>query len=181
MRWPAGLPPAKWLSAQLGGQGTHRELARCRSHEIFVWLEKSGTAAIRITDNGEGMSPEDLALAVERHATTNLEKTTICFASRRWGSAARRCRASVPSPRWPSRRERRPVLAAPSWRSMAARRAKCMLPLLLWARHRNSRHILQHSGAAQVSQGAGVAVSHVCNVLVENRLALAGPGPAWPA
>ena len=23
--------------------------------EIFIWLEKSGTAAIRITDNGEGI------------------------------------------------------------------------------------------------------------------------------
>jgi len=40
--------------------------------EIFVWIEKSGTAVIRVTDNGEGMAPEDLALAVERHATSKL-------------------------------------------------------------------------------------------------------------
>jgi DNA mismatch repair protein MutL len=40
--------------------------------EIFIWIEKSGTAVIRVTDNGEGMAPEDLALAVERHATSKL-------------------------------------------------------------------------------------------------------------
>lgn len=47
--------------------------------EIFVWLEKSGTAAIRITDNGEGMTPEDLALAVERHATSKLKEDDDLF------------------------------------------------------------------------------------------------------
>ena len=40
--------------------------------EIFVWIEKSGTSVIRVTDNGEGMAPEDLALSVERHATSKL-------------------------------------------------------------------------------------------------------------
>jgi DNA mismatch repair protein MutL len=40
--------------------------------EVFVWIEKSGTAVIRVTDNGTGMAPEDLALAVERHATSKL-------------------------------------------------------------------------------------------------------------
>jgi DNA mismatch repair protein MutL len=47
--------------------------------EIFIWLEKSGTAAIRVTDNGEGMSPEDLALAVERHATSKLREDDDLF------------------------------------------------------------------------------------------------------
>ena len=47
--------------------------------EIFVWLEKSGTAMIRITDNGEGMTPEDLALAVERHATSKLKEDDDLF------------------------------------------------------------------------------------------------------
>ena len=47
--------------------------------EIFVWLEKSGTAAIRITDNGEGMTPEELALAVERHATSKLGEDDDLF------------------------------------------------------------------------------------------------------
>lgn len=40
--------------------------------KIFVSIEKSGTALIRVTDNGSGMEPEDLALAVERHATSKL-------------------------------------------------------------------------------------------------------------
>ena len=40
--------------------------------EIAVSIEKSGTMLIRVTDNGEGMGPEDLALAVERHATSKL-------------------------------------------------------------------------------------------------------------
>jgi DNA mismatch repair protein MutL len=47
--------------------------------EVFVCLEKSGTAVIRITDNGEGMSPEDLALAVERHATSKLKEHDDLF------------------------------------------------------------------------------------------------------
>ena len=40
--------------------------------EIFVGLEKSGTVLVHVRDNGEGMSPADLALAVERHATSKL-------------------------------------------------------------------------------------------------------------
>src|SRR5262249_58264629 len=40
--------------------------------EIAVSIEKSGSMLIRVTDNGEGMGPEDLALAVERHATSKL-------------------------------------------------------------------------------------------------------------
>ena len=47
--------------------------------EIFVWLEKSGTVVIRITDNGEGMTAEDLALAVERHATSKLREDDDLF------------------------------------------------------------------------------------------------------
>jgi DNA mismatch repair protein MutL len=49
------------------------------STEVFVWLEKSGTTLIRITDNGEGMTPEDLALATERHATSKLKDDDDLF------------------------------------------------------------------------------------------------------
>ena len=42
--------------------------------EISIWLEKSGTALIRVSDDGEGMTPEDLAVAVERHATSKLKE-----------------------------------------------------------------------------------------------------------
>ncbi len=47
--------------------------------EISVWVEKSGTALIRVTDNGEGMGPDDLALAVERHSTSKLKEEDDLF------------------------------------------------------------------------------------------------------
>ncbi|HEX9786424.1 MAG TPA: DNA mismatch repair endonuclease MutL, partial [Candidatus Binatia bacterium] len=47
--------------------------------EIFVWIEKSGTSLIRVTDNGEGMAAEDLELAVERHATSKLREDEDLF------------------------------------------------------------------------------------------------------
>lgn len=43
-----------------------------KASEIFIAVEKSGTAAIRVADNGVGMTAEDLALSVERHATSKL-------------------------------------------------------------------------------------------------------------
>ncbi len=47
--------------------------------EIFLWIEKSGTSVIRVTDNGVGMTPEDLDLAVERHATSKLNDDADLF------------------------------------------------------------------------------------------------------
>jgi DNA mismatch repair protein MutL len=47
--------------------------------EISIALEKSGTALIRVIDNGEGMGPEDLNLAVERHATSKLGNEADLF------------------------------------------------------------------------------------------------------
>ena len=43
-----------------------------RAREISIWVEGSGTGLIRITDDGEGISSEELPLAVERHATSKL-------------------------------------------------------------------------------------------------------------
>ena len=47
--------------------------------EIFIWLEKSGTDLIRVTDDGAGMAPADLALAVERHATSKISEAEDLF------------------------------------------------------------------------------------------------------
>jgi DNA mismatch repair protein MutL len=47
--------------------------------EISVSVERSGTSAIRVTDNGEGMTPEDLSLAVERHSTSKLKNEEDLF------------------------------------------------------------------------------------------------------
>lgn len=40
--------------------------------EISVELEKGGCQAIRVTDNGEGMDPEDVPLSFARHATSKM-------------------------------------------------------------------------------------------------------------
>ena len=47
--------------------------------EITVAIEKSGTSLIRVTDDGEGISPEDLPLALERHATSKLRSDEDLF------------------------------------------------------------------------------------------------------
>ena len=47
--------------------------------EIFVWVEKSGTSVIRVTDNGGGMDSADLDLAVERFATSKLNENDDLF------------------------------------------------------------------------------------------------------
>lgn len=40
--------------------------------DIDIALEQGGISLIRVRDNGRGMGPEDLALCVERHATSKL-------------------------------------------------------------------------------------------------------------
>ena len=40
--------------------------------DIDVALEQGGIQLIRVRDNGRGMGPEDLALCIERHATSKL-------------------------------------------------------------------------------------------------------------
>ena len=47
--------------------------------EISISIENSGTALIRVADNGEGMGPEDLTVAVERHATSKLREEEDLF------------------------------------------------------------------------------------------------------
>jgi DNA mismatch repair protein MutL len=47
--------------------------------EISVTVERSGTSLIRVTDNGEGMTPDDLSLAVERHSTSKLKNEEDLF------------------------------------------------------------------------------------------------------
>jgi DNA mismatch repair protein MutL len=42
------------------------------AHRIDVVIEKGGRRLIRISDDGIGMGPDDLALAIERHATSKL-------------------------------------------------------------------------------------------------------------
>jgi len=44
------------------------------ANEISVWVEGSGTSLIRVSDNGEGIPFEDMAQAVESHATSKLKE-----------------------------------------------------------------------------------------------------------
>ena len=47
------------------------------AHEIEVVTAAGGLALIRVTDDGQGMSAADLALAVERHATSKLSNEDL--------------------------------------------------------------------------------------------------------
>ena len=47
--------------------------------EITISVEKSGTSLIRVTDNGEGMAPDDLPLALERYSTSKLRSEDDLF------------------------------------------------------------------------------------------------------
>lgn len=42
---------------------------------ISVELEAAGRGLIRVSDNGEGMGPEDLALSIRRHATSKIRQS----------------------------------------------------------------------------------------------------------
>ena len=44
---------------------------------IDIVLEEGGQALISVADNGAGMSPEELALAVERHCTSKLPEDDL--------------------------------------------------------------------------------------------------------
>ena len=53
--------------------------------ELAVELEKGGTQSIRVTDNGEGMMPEDVLLAFARHATSKITEFDDLYSVRSFG------------------------------------------------------------------------------------------------
>jgi DNA mismatch repair protein MutL len=55
------------------------------ANRIFIKIEKGGKALIKVSDNGIGMSRDDLLLCVERHATSKIEKTSDLFCVRSLG------------------------------------------------------------------------------------------------
>ncbi|MCG0276271.1 MAG: DNA mismatch repair endonuclease MutL [Thermosediminibacteraceae bacterium] len=49
------------------------------SKHIFVEIEKGGKSLIKVLDDGEGMDPEDVRLAFERHATSKISSLDDIF------------------------------------------------------------------------------------------------------
>ena len=43
------------------------------SSQITIEIEESGLKKIQVTDNGEGISQEDVALSLHRHATSKIK------------------------------------------------------------------------------------------------------------
>ncbi len=53
--------------------------------EIVVHLEQGGRGSIRVTDNGEGMDPDDVSLAFRRHATSKIRGFDDIYSVRSFG------------------------------------------------------------------------------------------------
>ncbi len=47
--------------------------------QIEISVEEAGLKMIQITDNGEGIAPDEVALALRRHATSKIKINRICF------------------------------------------------------------------------------------------------------
>ena len=53
--------------------------------EVRVEVEAGGRKLIRVTDDGEGMTPEDALLSLQRHSTSKIENERDLFAIRTFG------------------------------------------------------------------------------------------------
>jgi DNA mismatch repair protein MutL len=83
------LLPEAWVSRIAAGEVVERPASVVKelvensldagAKEISVWIEGSGTSLIRVSDNGEGIAPEDLPLALERHSTSKLKEEADLF------------------------------------------------------------------------------------------------------
>ncbi|VDZ41411.1 DNA mismatch repair protein [Streptococcus dysgalactiae subsp. dysgalactiae] len=56
-----------------------------KSSQVTIDIEESGLKKIQITDNGEGMSSEDLPLSLRRHATSKIKNQSDLFRIRTLG------------------------------------------------------------------------------------------------
>ncbi len=55
------------------------------SREVKVEIQAGGRKLIRVSDDGEGMTPEDALLALHRHSTSKIERVEDLFAIRTFG------------------------------------------------------------------------------------------------
>ncbi len=83
------LLPESWASRIAAGEVVERPASVVKelvenaldagANEISVWIEESGSALIRVSDDGEGIPSEDLSLAIERHSTSKLKSEADLF------------------------------------------------------------------------------------------------------
>ena len=55
------------------------------SRQITIEVEESGLKKIQVTDNGEGIAQEDVALSLQRHATSKIKSQADLFRIRTLG------------------------------------------------------------------------------------------------
>lgn len=55
------------------------------ANQITIEIEESGLKSIQITDNGEGIAPDEVALALRRHATSKIKNQSDLFRIRTLG------------------------------------------------------------------------------------------------
>jgi DNA mismatch repair enzyme (predicted ATPase) len=66
------------------------------SRRITIDVRGAGKISIRVSDDGGGISAEDLQMAFVRHATSKVANLSDLDAIARWAFAAKRWRASHP-------------------------------------------------------------------------------------
>jgi DNA mismatch repair protein MutL len=143
--------------------------------EISIWIEKSGTTRIRVTDNGEGMSPEDLSLAVERHSTSKITDEIDLFRIATLGFRGE----ALPSIGAVSKLEivSRPATAGAAYRLCVEGGKKHDLVPVAASRGTTVeiREIFYNTPARRkFLKSPATELGHVCAVV--NRMALANPG-----
>ena len=77
---------------------------------ITVEIQNGGVTFMRVSDNGHGMPPEDLPMAIRRHATSKISEVRHLL-------QLRRCRACASCPKRPTLRwaRRWTCIAVRSW------------------------------------------------------------------
>src|SRR5215470_10979554 len=146
-----------------------------RATEISVSVERSGSSLIRVTDNGEGMMPEDLALAVERHSTSKLknEDDLFCIATLGFRGEALPSIASVSKTTIISRPPEEAFghqLLIEGGKKVEAKAAACAAGTTV-----EIKEIFYNVPARRkFLKAPATELSHICDVF--NRMALANPG-----